>query len=128
MSSKRTAIVTGASQGIGAAAVEALVNAGYNVVATSRTVNQSLTASPNLVLVAGDIGKKETAAKVAAAAVEKFGSIDLLVTNAGIFSTKIRRCGEHHRGARRSADRGRERGGPDDHQGRTERGDQKPGD
>ena len=88
MSSKRTAIVTGASQGIGAAAVEALVNAGYNVVATSRTVNQSLTASPNLVLVAGDIGKKETAAKVVAAALENFGSIDLLVTNAGIFSTK----------------------------------------
>jgi Short-chain dehydrogenases of various substrate specificities len=83
MSSKRTAIVTGASQGIGAAAVEALVNAGYNVVATSRTVNQSLTAAPNLVLVAGDIGKKETAVKVAAAAVEKFGSIDLLVTKRG---------------------------------------------
>jgi len=69
MSFKKTAIVTGASQGIGAAAVEALVNADYNVVATSRTVNQSLTASQNLVLVAGDIGKKETAASVAAAAV-----------------------------------------------------------
>ncbi len=164
MSSKRTAIVTGASQGIGAAAVEALVNAGYNVVATSRTINQSLTASPSLVLVAGDIGKKDTATKVVAAAMESFGSVDLLVTNAGIFSTKpftafttedfnalvstnllgflyitqlavqadaqtkIRRCGEHHRGARRSADRGRERGGPDDHEGRTERSDQKPGD
>jgi NAD(P)-dependent dehydrogenase (short-subunit alcohol dehydrogenase family) len=88
MSSKRTAIVTGASQGIGAALVEALLNAGYNVVATSRNVNQSLEASPNLVLVAGDIGKKETATKVVAAAMEHFGSIDLLVTNAGIFSTK----------------------------------------
>ena len=88
MTSKRTAIVTGASRGIGAALVEALVNAGYNVVATSRNVNQSLAASSNLVLVDGDIGKKETAAKVVAAAMEKFGSIDLLVTNAGIFSTK----------------------------------------
>ena len=88
MSSTRTAIVTGASRGIGAALVEALVNAGYNVVATSRNVNQSLAASPNLVLVDGDIGKKETAAKVVAAAMEKFGSIDLLVTNAGIFSTR----------------------------------------
>ena len=88
MTSKRTAIVTGASRGIGAALVEALVNAGYNVVATSRNINQSLAASPNLVLVDGDIGKKETAAKVVAAALEKFGSIDLLVTNAGIFSTR----------------------------------------
>src|SRR3984893_12027930 len=141
MSSKRTAIVTGASQGIGAALVEALVNAGDNVVATSRNVNQSLAASSNLVLVAGDIGKKETATKVVAAAMENFGSIELLVTNAGIFSTKpftdfttddfnalvstnllgflyvtptcggtdaqttVRRCGEHHRGARRSTDR-----------------------
>src|SRR6202171_6216991 len=88
MSSRRTAIVTGASQGIGAALVEALVNAGYNVVATSRNINQSLAASSNLVLVAGDIGKQETATKVVAAAIENFGSIDLLVTNAGIFSTK----------------------------------------
>src|SRR6266481_6586275 len=85
---QKTAIVTGASQGIGAALVEALLNAGYNVVATSRNVNQSLAASSNLVLVAGDIGTKETAAKVIVAAMENFGSIDLLVTNAGIFSTK----------------------------------------
>ena|SRR5207237_162975 len=88
MSSERTAIVTGASQGIGAALVEALLNASYNIIATSRNVNQSLAASSNLVLVAGDIGKKETAAKVVAAAMENFGSIDLLVTNAGIFFTK----------------------------------------
>jgi NAD(P)-dependent dehydrogenase (short-subunit alcohol dehydrogenase family) len=88
MSSKRTAIVTGASQGIGAALVEALSDADYNVVATSRNVNRSLTASSNLVLVAGDIGKKDTAARVVAAAMKSFGSIDLLVTNAGIFSTK----------------------------------------
>jgi NAD(P)-dependent dehydrogenase (short-subunit alcohol dehydrogenase family) len=88
MSSKRTAIVTGASRGIGAALVEALLNAGYNVVATSRNINQALTPSSNLVLVAGDIGNQETATKVFAAAIENFGSIDLLVTNAGIFSTK----------------------------------------
>ena len=88
MSSKPTAIVTGASRGIGAALVEALLNAGYNVVATSRNVNQSLAASSNLALVAGDIGDKDTAAKVVTAAMETFGRIDLLVTNAGIFSTK----------------------------------------
>ena len=88
MSSTRTAIVTGASQGIGAALVEALLNAGYNVVATSRNVNRSLAASSNLVLVAGDIGKKDTAVKAVTAAMENFGTVDLLVTNAGIFSTK----------------------------------------
>jgi NAD(P)-dependent dehydrogenase (short-subunit alcohol dehydrogenase family) len=88
MSTKQTAIVTGASQGIGAALVEALLNADYNVVATSRNINQALTPSSNLVLVAGDIGKQETATKVSAAAIENFGTIDLLVTNAGIFSTK----------------------------------------
>jgi NAD(P)-dependent dehydrogenase (short-subunit alcohol dehydrogenase family) len=88
MSSNRTAIVTGASRGIGAALVEALVNDGHNIVATSRNINQSLAASSNLILVAGDIGTKETAAKVVAAAIENFGRIDLLVTNAGIFSTK----------------------------------------
>src|SRR4051812_28250028 len=88
MSSKKTAIVTGASQGIGAALVEALLNAGYNVVATSRNIKQSLAASSNVVPVAGDIGKKETATSVVVAALENFGTIDLLVTNAGIFSTK----------------------------------------
>jgi NAD(P)-dependent dehydrogenase (short-subunit alcohol dehydrogenase family) len=88
MSSQRTAVVTGASQGIGAALVEALLKAGDNVVATSRNVNRSLAESSNLVLVAGDIGKKDTATRVVTAAMEKFGSIDLLVTNAGIFSTK----------------------------------------
>jgi NAD(P)-dependent dehydrogenase (short-subunit alcohol dehydrogenase family) len=88
MSSKGTAVVTGASRGIGAALVKALVNAGYNTVATSRSINQSVAAGSNPVLVAGDIGEKKTAAKVVAAAMEHFGSIDLLVTNAGIFSTK----------------------------------------
>ena len=88
MSSTRTAIVTGASRGIGAGLVEVLLNAGYNVVATSRDVHRSLTASTHLVLVGGDIGKQETATEVVAAAIENFGAIDLLVTNAGIFSTK----------------------------------------
>jgi NAD(P)-dependent dehydrogenase (short-subunit alcohol dehydrogenase family) len=88
MSDKKTAIVTGASQGIGAGLVEAFLKNGYNVVGTSLNVTQSLTASPGLVLVNGDIGKQETAAKAAEAAISHFGTIDVLVTNAGIFRTK----------------------------------------
>lgn len=88
MSDKKTAIVTGASQGIGAGLVEAFLKEGYNVVATSRDVSQSLTASPGLVLVDGDIGKQETAAKAVEAAIKQFGAIDVLVNNAGIFRTK----------------------------------------
>jgi len=87
MSDKKTAIVTGASQGIGAGVVEAFLKEGYNVVATSRDVSQALTASPSLVLVDGDIGKQETAAKAVEAAIQHFGSIDVLVNNAGIFRT-----------------------------------------
>jgi NAD(P)-dependent dehydrogenase (short-subunit alcohol dehydrogenase family) len=88
MSNKKTAIVTGASQGIGAGLVEALLKEGYNVVATSRNVSQSLTASPSLVLVDGDIGKQQTAAYAVEAATNNFGTIDVLVNNAGIFLTK----------------------------------------
>jgi NAD(P)-dependent dehydrogenase (short-subunit alcohol dehydrogenase family) len=88
MSDNKTAIVTGASQGIGAGLVEAFRKDGYNVVATSREVSQSLAASPNLILVDGDIGKQQTAAKAVEAAVQHFGTIDVLVNNAGIFRTK----------------------------------------
>jgi len=88
MPEKKTAIVTGASGGIGAGLVEAFMKADYNVVATSRHISQSVTASPSLVLVDGDIGKQETAAKAVEAAINRFGTIDVLVNNAGIFYTK----------------------------------------
>ena len=88
MSDKKTAIVTGAQQGIGAGLVEGFLKHGYNVVATSRNVSQSLTASPSLVLVDGDIGKQETAAEAVEAAIKRFGTIDVLVNNAGIFYAK----------------------------------------
>jgi NAD(P)-dependent dehydrogenase (short-subunit alcohol dehydrogenase family) len=87
MPDQKTAIVTGASRGIGAGLVGAFLKHGYNVVATSRNVTQQLTASTALVLIDGDIGKPETAAKVVEAAIN-FGSIDVLVNNAGIFFTK----------------------------------------
>ena len=84
------AIVTGASSGIGLGITEALLQRGYRVVANARTISKStkLDASENLVLVDGDIGKKETAIKVADAAVKRFKRIDLLVNNAGIYMPK----------------------------------------
>jgi len=88
MSDKKTAIVTGASGGIGTGLVEAFLKEGYNVVATSLDASLSLTASPSLVLVDGDIGKQETAAKAVEAAIKHFATIDVLVTNAGIYYVK----------------------------------------
>ena len=88
MPEKKTAIVTGASGGIGAGLVEGFLKEGYNVVATSRRVSQSLTPSASLVLVDGDIGKQETAFKSVEAAVRQFGTVDVLVNNAGIVRKK----------------------------------------
>ncbi len=89
-SPRKTAIVTGASQGIGAGIVKAFVERGFNVVATSRKVTQSteVAASDHVALVDGDIGKPATAAKIAETALSRFKSIDALVNNAGIFFTK----------------------------------------
>ncbi len=82
----RVVVVTGASQGIGAGIVTAFSKLGYGVVATSRTIEAS--DDPNIVTVAGDISDPATAQRVVAAAVEKFGRIDTLVNNAGIFASK----------------------------------------
>ena len=86
----RVAVLTGASSGIGLGITRALLERGYRVVANSRTISRSseLRPSANLVLVDGDIGEKETAVKVAEAAVAHFDRIDLLVNNAGIYIPK----------------------------------------
>jgi NAD(P)-dependent dehydrogenase (short-subunit alcohol dehydrogenase family) len=89
MASGKTVIVTGGSQGIGAAIVRAFLERGYNVVATSRSISKAgYSPSPNLALVDGDISRAVTAEGVAKTAIETFGSIDHLVNNAGIFSSK----------------------------------------
>ncbi len=87
---QKAVIVTGASQGIGAAVVKAFLERGYNVVGTSRSVTMSaeLKASHRLLLVDGDIGQAGTAKRVVEAAIERFGSIDAVVNNAGIFVAK----------------------------------------
>jgi NAD(P)-dependent dehydrogenase (short-subunit alcohol dehydrogenase family) len=84
------AIITGASSGIGLGVTQALLEGGWRVVATSRTISKSkdLKSSPDLVLVDGEVSKKNTAVKVVQAALEHFRRIDLLVNNAGIFIPK----------------------------------------
>lgn len=87
---QKTVIVTGASQGIGAGAVRAFLARGYNVVGTSRNATKAreIPASKALALVDGDIGGIETARQVADVAIARFGGIDAVVANAGIFLPK----------------------------------------
>jgi NAD(P)-dependent dehydrogenase (short-subunit alcohol dehydrogenase family) len=86
----KTAIVTGASQGIGAGIVSAFLERGYKVVASSRSITKSgaFSSADNLALVDGDIGDPATAEKIAETAIGRFGTIDALVNNAGIFLSK----------------------------------------
>lgn len=88
MSGRKTAIVTGASGGIGEGLVDGFLRVGYNVVATSRGANRKLTASDRLVLLEGDIGEQQTAGQAVEAAINNFGTVDVLVNNAGIFLNK----------------------------------------
>jgi NAD(P)-dependent dehydrogenase (short-subunit alcohol dehydrogenase family) len=88
MSGRKTAIVTGASGGIGAGLVDGFLREGYNVVATSREPNRKANISGNLILLNGDIGKQQTAGQAVEAAINNFGTVDVLVNNAGIFLTK----------------------------------------
>jgi NAD(P)-dependent dehydrogenase (short-subunit alcohol dehydrogenase family) len=89
MSDKRkTVIVTGASQGIGAGVAQRFLERGYNVVANSRLITKTdaFPQSERLALVEGDIGNQSVATKTVQTAIQRFGSVDALVNNAGIFS------------------------------------------
>jgi len=89
-----TAIITGAGSGIGFAVAEAFIREGTNVVLNGRTKDKLARAAAQigrpdgLAIVAGDVTHPETASQVVTAAVERFGRIDVLVNNAGIFHTK----------------------------------------
>ncbi len=87
---QKTIIVTGASQGIGAGIATLFLDRGYNVVGTSRHISSKneLRQSDHLALVDGDIGQTATAQHVVKTALERFGSVDALVNNAGIFFPK----------------------------------------
>jgi NAD(P)-dependent dehydrogenase (short-subunit alcohol dehydrogenase family) len=82
----RVAIVTGASQGIGAALVAGYRKLGYAVVANSRTISES--DDPMVLAVAGDIAQTGVGQQLVDAAVERFGRVDTIVNNAGIFIAK----------------------------------------
>ena len=84
--SQKVAVVTGASQGIGAELVKAFRERGYRVVATARSVKPS--TDPDVVTVAGDIGDRNVAKRVIDEAIARFGRVDTLVNNAGIFIAK----------------------------------------
>lgn len=86
VSAQKVVVVTGASQGIGAGLVDAYRKLGYAVVATSRNIVAS--EDPNVLTVQGDIADPATAERVIAAGLERFGRIDSLVNNAGIFAAK----------------------------------------
>lgn len=94
METKKTAIVTGASSGLGLAIAEAYLKLGYNVVGNARTLARleeaaaSIGNPDNFLLVEGDIGKPETAKQLFSRAVDEFGKVDVLVNNAGVFIAK----------------------------------------
>ncbi|KOF20855.1 3-oxoacyl-ACP reductase [Ensifer adhaerens] len=83
---QKVVIITGASQGIGAALVQAYRSRNYRVVATSRSIKESV--DPDIATVQGDIAKPETADRIVQVALERFGRIDSLVNNAGVFLSK----------------------------------------
>ncbi|MGC2966379.1 SDR family NAD(P)-dependent oxidoreductase [Paraburkholderia aspalathi] len=84
--SQKVVVVTGASQGIGAETVKAFRKLDYRIVATARSIKPS--EDPNIVTVAGDIADPATARRVIAEGVARFGRIDTLVNNAGVFIAK----------------------------------------
>src|SRR5450432_184623 len=83
---QRVVVVTGASQGIGEGLVAGYRRLGFGVVATSRSIAPS--KDEHVVAVAGDIRDRATAQRVVAAAKERFGRVDTLINNAGVFIAK----------------------------------------
>jgi NAD(P)-dependent dehydrogenase (short-subunit alcohol dehydrogenase family) len=85
---QKVALITGASQGIGAGLVKGFLGRGYRVVANSRTIKPDAAGSPDVLTIAGDVSDPQTAERIVGAAIDRFGRIDTLVNNAGIFISK----------------------------------------
>lgn len=91
---RKTAIITGASTGIGKTTAKAFIDAGYNVVINSangqnlKAAYESFGSPASVVQVVGDVSHKETGIRLAQAAIEHFGRVDVLVNNAGVFAPK----------------------------------------
>ena len=86
MSTRKVAVITGASQGIGAGLVDAYRQIGYAVVANSRSIDRD--EADDLAVVSGDISDPATADRIIKTAVERFGRVDTVVNNAGVFIAK----------------------------------------
>ncbi len=82
----KVVVITGASQGIGAGLVEGFLGRGYRVVANSRKIGSSI--SPDVLSIAGGVADPETAGRIIGAAIDRFGRVDTLVNNAGVFLSK----------------------------------------
>jgi NAD(P)-dependent dehydrogenase (short-subunit alcohol dehydrogenase family) len=86
---QKVAVITGASRGIGAGLVKGFREIGFGVVANSRSISKSDVADdPAILIVDGDIAGPDTAERIFSAAIKRFGRIDTLVNNAGIFIAK----------------------------------------
>lgn len=83
---RKVAVITGASQGIGAGLVKAFLDRDYRVVANSRSIQAS--SNPDVLAVAGDISDRAVAERIIKEAIARFGRVDTLVNNAGIFTAK----------------------------------------
>jgi NAD(P)-dependent dehydrogenase (short-subunit alcohol dehydrogenase family) len=83
---QKVAIITGASQGIGEALVKGYRDRNFRIVANARSIKPS--SDPDILAVAGDIADPKTAERIVSQAIERFGRIDTLVNNAGIFIAK----------------------------------------
>jgi NAD(P)-dependent dehydrogenase (short-subunit alcohol dehydrogenase family) len=82
----KVVVITGASQGIGAGLVKGFLGRGYRVVANSRKIEPSV--SPDVLSIAGDVAEPETGGRIIGAAIDRFGRVDTLVNNAGVFLSK----------------------------------------